>query len=81
MTLLHEHPEKVPTFGDWVCSCDPCTIAVRASATVGTHYIIKGSTGRVRIDAATLAAHAADLDAYAEANGCGYVREVFVSER
>jgi hypothetical protein len=81
-TLLHDTPERVPTFGQWVCSCPPCAIAVRASALHGCRYVLKGERDRQVIGAAALAdlIERDELDAYATRAGLGYVREVFVAE-
>jgi hypothetical protein len=80
--LLHETPERPPTWGQWVCSCDGCLIAVRASIELGTTYVVKSEMGRTVMSAATLALHMSNgtLDARCQHDGLGLVREVFVAE-
>ena len=81
-TLLHDTPELPPIFGQWVCSCEKCLIAVEASGQLGTRYVLKCDMGRDTVSAATLARHmrAGTLDAQCEKDGLGYIREVFVAE-
>lgn len=82
MPLLHDNPEKIPEFGDWVDTCEGCRIAVVASIPLGTRYVLKCSKGRDAISARTLARHmaAGTLDAQCERDGLGYIREVFVAQ-
>lgn len=81
-TLLHETPECIPEYGQWVCSCEGCRIAVNASKEHAVDYIVKGERGRERVSAYVLSylMNEGELDSWAEGYGLGYVREVFVAE-
>ena len=83
MPLLHETPEQIPSYGQWVCPCPPCAIAVRASIPYRVTYVLKCDRGREVISARTLADAMDDgtLDAKCErAPGLGYIREIFVAQ-
>lgn len=81
--MAHEEPERPFGWGMWLCECEPCRLALRATVAVRPDlpFVLKSDADRVLVTARLLLD---TLDRHGEAEALLYVaddwvREIFVA--